>query len=533
MLDGVPPELRKPPNCIPCALWHLTSADDKETCLQAFINLETVQNSYAAERKYRAYRQCAELLKVELIPTAGACDKPGHCLLHSDNNGSPHCVSLCVLELEEAESLSVVVTDSAREYKLTAAAFADFALNSTDSSTMVFFRVSPREAEETISCLLDLQAGSSPPSSDEESTLFEQPNFIDSEFSTPRSSMGFVIPAFMLFPDLIKERISLLEGLCCDYVSLLASQPSLWNKIPSTGAALSQTEWIAEICEARRRLHTVWSSTSSTLSAPPDEAVCRVDKRLKVYMSMLRVHSDTLGAVDVMDEFPNPCDSQVSKRTWEVQAMSCRQKKSTNARGGATSDEEACLPENSFVVDDDGRVVFADIVLDSLEEETKKYLAICVNNIRKINGRFKCALCPFRSFCRLRQLRDHVQKYHSRKSQFLCSGTKQMKIILALHDADCVQRTREGNFLWRSSLILQRDVEPLLACETNNIDKSLRLVLTGLAPKYVNVNNIGATTQVRRMLNIYYDRALTEILYREIVLHHSNAPWLNVRYMML
>ena len=112
--------------------------------------------------------------------------------------------------------------------------------------------------------------------------------------------MGSAIPAFMLFPELIKERVSLLEGLCCDYVPLLASQPSLWNKIPSTGAALSQTEWLAEICEARRQLHTAWSSTSSTFPAPADEAVCRVDKRLKVYMSMLRVHRDTPGAVDVV-----------------------------------------------------------------------------------------------------------------------------------------------------------------------------------------------------------------------------------------
>ena len=96
--------------------------------------------------------------------------------------------------------------------------------------------------------------------------------------------------------------------------------------------------------------------------------------------------------------------------------MSCRQKirQMQDARGGATSDEEVCLPENSFVVDDDGRVVFADIVLDSLEEETTEYLeAICVNNIRKINGRFKCALCPFRSFCRLRQLRDHVLRHEA------------------------------------------------------------------------------------------------------------------------
>ena len=59
---------------------------------------------------------------------------------------------------------------------------------------------------------------------------------------------------------------------------------------------------------------------------------------------------------------------------------------------------------------------------------------------------------------------------------------------------------------------------------------SLRSVLTGLGPKYVNFSNIGVTMQVRRVLNIYYDRAFAEVLYREIVLHHSNASWPIVKY---
>ena len=117
LLDGVPPELRKAPNCIPCAMWHLASADVKETCLQAFINLESVQNSYAAERNYRMYQQCAEVWNtVDLKPSTGmAWDLQGEYLLHTKNNGCPHCVSMEIFK--EADSLMAVVKDGSRQYK--------------------------------------------------------------------------------------------------------------------------------------------------------------------------------------------------------------------------------------------------------------------------------------------------------------------------------------------------------------------------------------------------------------------------------
>eukprot|EP00438_Fugacium_kawagutii_P034932 Skav206393 [mRNA] locus=scaffold834:643982:646531:- [translate_table: standard] len=50
-LDGVPPELEKAPNCIPCALWRLVGADDKENGLRAFSQIDQEHNAYAAERQ--------------------------------------------------------------------------------------------------------------------------------------------------------------------------------------------------------------------------------------------------------------------------------------------------------------------------------------------------------------------------------------------------------------------------------------------------------------------------------------------------
>ena len=529
-LNNVPAELQKSPNCIPCALWHLAVAEDKEKLLQAFLQIDSQQNAFAAERKYRTYQQCTEVWDtVDLKPSTGmAWDRPGKYLLHTENNGCPHCVSAEIFK--EADSLMAVVKDGSKQYKLEASSLFGLAVSSTDFSTMVSFCVSPREAEGTKSCLLELQAGSSPrAASSEYSTLFHQPNFIDSEFSSPRSFAGSSIPAFMLFPELVEKRISLFEGLCCDYIQLLASQPGLWAEIPSTFSALSQTEWITELSKARDLLVNV-SSASAAEPLKDSALVTRVEKRLRVYISMLRNHCDTFHASDFLDEIPNPCDGEISKRTWESQVMLCRQKlrkfkQAHDVQGGRSDDEEEPA-EAKFVIDDEGQAVFQDIIKDSLEEEIHAFMAeIAQDNIRKLHGSYKCPFCPFRAFKRLCQLSDHLRKHHVIAKQFVCSGTKQMKVILALHDADAAQRKAGADYLFRSALSLQTQIAPPLDQHKNCIDKDIRLLLQKDGPRYVNKNALGEQIHARRVLNIYYDKSFAEMIYREIVLHHSSVPW--------
>lgn len=53
---------------------------------------------------------------------------------------------------------------------------------------------------------------------------------------------------------------------------------------------------------------------------------------------------------------------------------------------------------------------------------------------------FKCPLCPFRSFGKRKDyLRTHIAKHHTLRNQFVCSGTKQLKVATALFDNDCFQ----------------------------------------------------------------------------------------------
>ena len=145
------------------------------------------------------------------------------------------------------------------------------------------------------------------------------------------------------------------------------------------------------------------------------------------------------------------------------------------------------------------------------------------NKAPMVNGRRRCPFCPFRSFTQLRLLRAHVQKHHTSKNQYVCSGTKQIKVILALYDHAASSQTRIADLLQTSAAVMRTNIEPAL-CERNNyIDKQIRLVLDADGPHYVNVSAIGDTLQVRRALNLYYTHSFADLLIREMVMSHAQA----------
>lgn len=195
-------------------------------------------------------------------------------------------------------------------------------------------------------------------------------------------------------------------------------------------------------------------------------------------------------------------------------------------QAGSSSSEDELPDADSLIVNDEGEVFAHDNLKDSMEEEVASFLQEVIDdNIRKIGGLYRCTLCPFRSFARLQQLRVHIENYHTSEVQFACSGTKQLKVILALHDDDCIRRARGCDFLFRSASLMARNCAPPLSHRQTYIDREVRLLFTAGGPVYVNKAAFGTTIFARRVLNIYYDKSFAEVLYREVVLHHSNAPW--------
>ena len=186
--------------------------------------------------------------------------------------------------------------------------------------------------------------------------------------------------------------------------------------------------------------------------------------------------------------------------------------------GGAPSSGHARLSQ-----DDDENPAISDNILSSLCQETNTVLEDLGNKAPRANGRRRCPLCPFRSFTQLRLLRTHVQKHHTSKNQYIYSGTKQIKIIMAPYDHAASSQTGVTDLLQTRASVMRQTIEPELSDRISYIDKQIRLVLDAAGPDYVNISAIGTTLQVRRARNLYYTQSFADLLIREMVMGHAQV----------
>ncbi|OLP91229.1 hypothetical protein AK812_SmicGene27079 [Symbiodinium microadriaticum] len=175
--------------------------------------------------------------------------------------------------------------------------------------------------------------------------------------------------------------------------------------------------------------------------------------------------------------------------------------------------------------DEDDVPVIRDGILERLQAEAETLAKRLSRRAHPVEGRHACPACPFRSFRvrERRQLRVHFAKYHSAKNQFVCSGTKQLKVILALSDHAASSQTSACDLLETSATIMRSTVVPPLGATLHHIDKRIRLVYKAAGPVYVNADSIGTTLHVRRARNTYYAQDFTDLLLREAVLCHAQV----------
>ena len=138
----------------------------------------------------------------------------------------------------------------------------------------------------------------------------------------------------------------------------------------------------------------------------------------------------------------------------------------------------------------------------------------------KENGRWRCPLCPFRAFGnRQQRVADHVAKYHKLSNNCCASGTKQLKVIMALHDHDVFNNRDGRNYLQRSADLLRHSVVPALAANVSEIDRHIRLVYAATGPEYRNLQLLASDEDLcRRVRNIYYTRGFAHMVYMELLM---------------
>ena len=107
---------------------------------------------------------------------------------------------------------------------------------------------------------------------------------------------------------------------------------------------------------------------------------------------------------------------------------------------------------------EDGVVAVDTHLLQSLADEVASLAATAA--YQKVSKGFACPCCPWRSFQSPSRVTDHLRRYHVKRNQYCCSGKKQIKCVLSLHDSDMIQGHQAGKYLQRSAQLLKEQVRP-------------------------------------------------------------------------
>ena len=81
-----------------------------------------------------------------------------------------------------------------------------------------------------------------------------------------------------------------------------------------------------------------------------------------------------------------------------------------------------------------------------------------------------------------------------------------------------------GKLLARSADVIRSTVRPHLSTLHNEIDRHIRLVLTGTGPEYRNSETVQADQTLRRVRNMFYDESFAHLIYQEAMLNHCKVP---------
>ena len=196
---------------------------------------------------------------------------------------------------------------------------------------------------------------------------------------------------------------------------------------------------------------------------------------------------------------------------------------------GADSESE-CNSEPSIDLEpldvtdpaDEAIVVVGDKLLALLKSEVA-----ATKRLTKFSPVDRCPLCPFRRFphrfagASATRVRQHMTTYHVPSTQFCCSGTKQLKVVIALYDNDILMRQVPCKLLSRSAEIVRNTVFPEIQSNIMIIDKLLRVVFDHDGIKFVNADYAINDEIVRRVGNLFYTRRFAELLLREVLIYNG------------
>ncbi|CAE7414269.1 unnamed protein product [Symbiodinium microadriaticum] len=179
-----------------------------------------------------------------------------------------------------------------------------------------------------------------------------------------------------------------------------------------------------------------------------------------------------------------------------------------------------------FAEEDESMCRAGDRILELLRQEVEAVLAKRIKPVPiEDSAMLVCPLCPFRGFgsSNPNRLYKHVRNYHDGPRQFCPSGTKQMKLLISIYDNDrLLGREERPDLLQRSATLIRQTVLPALERSINQIDRYIRLVLTGSGPEYWNLTAV-LQAPLRRARNIYYNVDFAQMLFQQTLVQNAKV----------
>ena len=108
-----------------------------------------------------------------------------------------------------------------------------------------------------------------------------------------------------------------------------------------------------------------------------------------------------------------------------------------------------------------GRAYVREELKSLLQQEVDEALRVVDSQKNSTFLSSVCPCCPWRRFDKRTHLRRHLISQHTETKGHCPSGTKQLRIAIALYDRDAIRGTAmSAGFLKRSAAVMRADVKP-------------------------------------------------------------------------
>ena len=110
----------------------------------------------------------------------------------------------------------------------------------------------------------------------------------------------------------------------------------------------------------------------------------------------------------------------------------------------------------------------------------------------------------------------HLVRHHGPESRFVCSGTKQLRAVIAIHQCGLFRGRRPADDLAQSAELIRCSAGPLSCTCRLRVDWKYRVLLTASGPRFVCKDIGSGAGAARRVGNVFNDRGFADVFLRHL-----------------